>query len=100
MAGLRPDGVGFVWGSEGNRSRGHSMAIAAGTSAQIRGNDQAFWKITLGLKPYLALVWCLAWVDRVNLGIAKLTMLDDLKFSGTGYGVGAGMFFLGYFFFE
>ena len=48
----------------------------------------------------LALLWCLAWIDRVNIGFAKLTMLDDLKFSEAVYGVGAGVFFLGYFFFE
>ena len=63
-------------------------------------NDQAFWKVTLRLMPYLALLWCLAWIDRVNIGFAKLTMLDDLKFSEAVYGLGAGVFFLGYFIFE
>src|ERR1700712_1170958 len=63
-------------------------------------NDQAFWEITLRLMPYLALLWCLAWIDRVNIGFAKLQMLSDLKFSETVYGLGAGIFFLGYFFFE
>jgi hypothetical protein len=76
------------------------MAIAAATSTQVSIPDQAFWKITLRLMPYLALLWCLAWIDRVNIGFAKLTMLDDLKFSEAVYGLGAGMFFLGYFFFE
>jgi MFS family permease len=76
------------------------MAIAAATPTQVSVPDQAFWKITLRLMPYLALLWCLAWVDRVNIGFAKLTMLDDLKFSEAVYGLGAGMFFLGYFFFE
>ena len=42
----------------------------------------------------------LAWIDRVNIGFAKLQMLDDLKFSEAVYGLGAGIFFLGYFFFE
>ncbi len=62
--------------------------------------DQAFWTITLRLMPYLALLWCLAWIDRVNIGFAKLTMLDELKFSEAVYGLGAGVFFLGYFLFE
>src|SRR4051795_12534429 len=61
---------------------------------------RSFWKSTLRLMPYLALLWCLAWIDRVNIGFAKLTMLDDLKFSEAVYGLGAGVFFLGYFFFE
>jgi len=76
------------------------MSIAATASAPILVTDRAFWKITLRLMPYLALLWCLAWIDRVNIGFAKLTMLDDLKFSEAVYGLGAGMFFLGYFFFE
>src|ERR1700712_4569693 len=63
-------------------------------------NDQAFWEITLRLMPYLALLWCLAWIDRVNIGFAKLTMLSDLGFSESVYGLGAGGFFIGYFFFE
>ena len=46
------------------------------------------------------LLWVLAWIDRVNIGFIKLTMLDDLKWSEAVYGFGAGIFFLGYFFFE
>ncbi|MFB7997282.1 MFS transporter [Streptomyces sp. NPDC056002] len=42
----------------------------------------------------------IAWMDRVNVGFAKLTMLDDLSWSETVYGAGAGIFFLGYFLFE
>lgn len=37
---------------------------------------------------------------RVNIGFAKLQMLGELRFSETLYGLGAGIFFLGYFFFE
>src|SRR5258706_15463415 len=76
------------------------MSVAAAATGQASVTDQAFWKITLRLMPYLALLWCLAWIDRVNIGYAKLTMLDDLKFSEAVYGLGAGIFFLGYFFFE
>jgi len=45
-------------------------------------------------------LWVLAWIDRVNIGFAKLAMLNDLQFSDTVYGLGAGIFFLGYFLFE
>lgn len=41
-----------------------------------------------------------AYLDRVNVGFAKLQMLNDLRFSETVYGMGAGIFFLGYFLFE
>ncbi len=46
------------------------------------------------------MLWVLAWIDRVNIGFVKLTMLDDLQWSEAIYGLGAGIFFLGYFFFE
>jgi MFS family permease len=41
-----------------------------------------------------------AYLDRVNVGFAKLQMLNDLRFSETVYGIGAGIFFIGYFLFE
>ncbi len=62
--------------------------------------DALYSKISWRLLPFLAFLWVLAWLDRVNIGYAKLTMLDDLKFSEAVYGLGAGIFFLGYFFFE
>lgn len=57
-------------------------------------------KISWRLLPFLGVLWILAWLDRVNIGFAKLQMLDDLRFSEAVYGLGAGIFFLGYFFFE
>jgi len=48
----------------------------------------------------LILCYVVAYLDRVNVGFARLQMLSDLKFSETVYGLGAGMFFIGYFLFE
>ena len=62
--------------------------------------DGIYRKIFQRLVPFLMLLWVLAWIDRVNIGFIKLTMLDDLKWSEAVYGLGAGIFFLGYFFFE
>jgi D-galactonate transporter len=62
--------------------------------------ESLYSKITWRLIPFLAALWVVAWIDRVNIGFAKLQMLDDLKFSEAVYGLGAGIFFLGYFFFE
>lgn len=62
--------------------------------------DGVYRKIFLRLIPFLMVLWILAWIDRVNIGFVKLTMLDDLKWSEAVYGLGAGIFFLGYFFFE
>ncbi|MND43066.1 putative metabolite transport protein NicT [compost metagenome] len=62
--------------------------------------DAVFRKVSWRLLPFLCILWVLAWLDRVNIGFAKLQMLDSLKFSEAVYGLGAGIFFLGYFFFE
>ncbi|HLI29651.1 MAG TPA: MFS transporter, partial [Terriglobia bacterium] len=50
--------------------------------------------------PFLILLFVMAWVDRVNVGFAKLEMLKDLGFSEAVYGFGAGIIFLGYLLFE
>ena len=42
----------------------------------------------------------MAFLDRVNVGFAKLQMAGDLQFSDAVYGFGAGIFFIGYFLFE
>lgn len=57
-------------------------------------------KITWRLLPFLVFLFILAWIDRVNVGFAKLSMLQDLGFSEAVYGLGAGIFFIGYFLFE
>lgn len=57
-------------------------------------------KVTWRIIPFLFLCYILAYLDRVNVGFAKLQMQQDLAFSDTVYGLGAGMFFIGYFFFE
>jgi D-galactonate transporter len=50
--------------------------------------------------PIMLVCYIVAYVDRVNVGFAKLQMLSELKFSESVYGFGAGVFFLGYFLFE
>lgn len=57
-----------------------------------RAYSASEWRII----PLLFLLWLLAWVDRANVAFAKLQMLSDLHFSETVYGLGAGLFFLGY----
>ncbi|AHB05226.2 MFS transporter [Pandoraea pnomenusa 3kgm] len=77
--------------------------IASGTqpSAQSRAIEaRAYAKATWRLLPFLFLCYVAAYLDRVNVGFAKLQMLNDLQFSETVYGLGAGIFFIGYFFFE
>lgn len=62
--------------------------------------DATYAKVTWRLLPFLFLCYVAAYLDRVNVGFAKLQMLNDLKFSETIYGLGAGIFFIGYFIFE
>ncbi len=52
------------------------------------------------LLPFLALAYFLAYLDRVNLGFAALTMNAEFNFSPTVFAWGAGIFFIGYFLFE
>lgn len=57
-------------------------------------------KITWRIVPFIMVLYLIAFIDRVNIGFASLTMNEDLGFSSTVFGVGAGIFFLGYFIFE
>ncbi|MCA3864231.1 MAG: MFS transporter, partial [Burkholderia sp.] len=57
-------------------------------------------KVTLRLITLFCLCYFAAYLDRINIGLAKLQMLDALKFSDTVYGLGAGLFFGGYILFE
>ncbi|MEM5345213.1 MFS transporter [Paraburkholderia azotifigens] len=62
--------------------------------------ERVFRKIGWRLLPILMLGFVAAQLDRVNVGFAKLQMLSDLGFSDAVYGLGAGIFFIGYFIFE
>jgi MFS transporter, ACS family, tartrate transporter len=57
-------------------------------------------KVTRRLVPFLFLSYVVAYLDRVNIGFAARAMQADLGLSNQVYGVGAGLFFLGYFLFE
>ncbi|GEO99955.1 MFS transporter [Methylobacterium haplocladii] len=59
-----------------------------------------FRKVSRRLLPFLMLCYFVAYLDRVNVGFAALTMNRDLGLSPAVYGFGAGVFFLGYFLFE
>jgi ACS family tartrate transporter-like MFS transporter len=57
-------------------------------------------KITRRLLPFLFLLYIVCFLDRVNIGFAALQMNQELGFSPRLYGLGAGIFFLGYVSFE
>ncbi|HMN21181.1 MAG TPA: MFS transporter [Ottowia sp.] len=57
-------------------------------------------KVTWRLIPFLLVCYLCSYLDRINVGFAKLEMLSELQFSETVYGLGAGLFFVGYVIFE
>jgi len=57
-------------------------------------------KVSARLIPFLILCYFVAYLDRVNVGFAALTMNKDLGLSASAFGFGAGIFFLAYFLFE
>ena len=72
----------------------------AGQSTSSAFEAATYAKITWRLMPLLFVCYVASYLDRVNVGFAKLQMLADLNFSETVYGLGAGVFFIGYFLFE
>lgn len=72
----------------------------AATDVTATPHDAVYRKVAFRLVPFLCLCYLAAYLDRVNVGFAKLQMLGDLSFSNTVYGLGAGIFFLGYVLFE
>ncbi|OAP36904.1 MFS transporter [Sinorhizobium glycinis] len=65
-------------------------------SVEDRAYSKVFWRII----PFLMLCYVVAYLDRVNVGFAKLQMSSELGLSEAAYGIGAGIFFIGYFLFE
>src|SRR5678816_3841931 len=66
-------------------------------SALDRARKKAYWR----LLPLLFICYVIAYVDRANVSIAKLTMTRDLPgFDNAVIGLGAGLFFIGYFLLE
>ncbi|EET21766.1 predicted protein [Francisella philomiragia subsp. philomiragia ATCC 25015] len=63
-------------------------------------NVSIYRKISWRILPFLIVCFTLAYIDRVNVSFAKIQMMSELGFSETVYGLGAGIFFIGYFIFE
>lgn len=74
----------------------HEAARTVAPSFEAATYNKVGWRLI----PFLLLCYVVAYLDRVNVGFAKLQMLQDLSLSETVYGLGAGIFFIGYFLFE
>ena len=71
--------------------------MTASTGIASIDEERLYAKVTWRLVPFLFVFYVLGYLDRVNIGFAKLQMLSDLGWSDSIYGTGAGMFFFGYF---
>jgi D-galactonate transporter len=80
------------------RAHGNGVANGAGGGAFASADvlESGYRKATWRLIPFIFICYLFNYLDRVNVGFAKLEMLDALKLSETVYGLGAGIFFLGY----
>ena len=73
---------------------------AQAQAGELDFEDRTYRKVIWRILPVLLLCYMAAYLDRVNIGFAKLDMLNELQFSNTVYALGASMFFWGYFLFE
>ncbi len=77
-------------GAAAPETRGETAAIEARVLRTLS------WRLI----PFLFLLYIVAYLDRINVGFAALQMRQQLAFTDSVYGLGAGMFFAGYFFFQ
>lgn len=70
--------------------------VGGGTDSEAAIYRKVAWR----LLPFLLLCYMLAYLDRVNIGYAKLGMQPALGMTAAAYGLGAGIFFIGYVMFE
>ena len=64
------------------------------------GRPEIVQKVTRRLIPFVGICYLIAYIDRQNVSFAKLQMVGDLGLSEYAYGLGASLFFIGYFLFE
>jgi len=84
-----------------NSSAGLAAGIPTTQDESHRASLNAVYrKVAFKLVPFLFILFFMAWIDRVNVGFTKLQMNEDLQFSNLIYGLGAGVFFIGYVLFE
>ena len=80
MSGMRPGG-----------SAQHCRIVAEMPSNPDALEARTMRRVTLRIVPFLMVCYFISFLDRVNLGFAALQMVDDLHFSATVFGFGAGI---------
>jgi MFS family permease len=76
------------------------LPLAAPVSSEAALEQRAVRRVFRRIVPFLAVLYVINFLDRTNVGFAALTMNGDIGISPSIYGLGAGIFFIGYFIFE
>jgi ACS family tartrate transporter-like MFS transporter len=71
-----------------------------GVGMEMTLEQRTIRRISWRIVPFIMLLYFIAYIDRVNIGFASLTMNKDLGLTASMLGLGAGIFFWGYFLFE
>src|SRR5437868_13756514 len=66
----------------------------------VGASEAVYSRVGWRIIPLLLIAYMIAYLDRINIGYAQLQMKQTLPFGDAVYGIGAGIFFLGYFLFE
>ncbi len=74
--------------------------MGTGSGVATAARDAAYRKAAWRLMPLLILCYIANYIDRTNIGIAQLQLRTDLGFSEQVYGIGVGLFFVGFILFE
>jgi MFS transporter, ACS family, phthalate transporter len=64
------------------------------------GESRLYWKVILRIIPFILVCYVLNYIDRVNVSFAKLQFQSDLNLTDASYGLGVGLFYVGYILFE
>jgi ACS family phthalate transporter-like MFS transporter len=74
--------------------------LTAAAPLEFVSADRLYRKVTVRLLPFLFICYVVNYIDRANIGYAKLQLTQDLGFSDAVYGLGAGLFYISYLLFE
>ncbi|HJR27892.1 MAG TPA: MFS transporter, partial [Pseudomonas sp.] len=77
-----------------------AVALPATNDQHLEATRAVYRKVILRLVPYLFLAYAINTIDRLNVSFAKLRMAEDIALTDAAYGIGAGIFYLGYILFE
>ncbi|MFM0258140.1 MFS transporter [Paraburkholderia sediminicola] len=78
-------------------SHGEAKPVPSNSLHEV---DATYKKVTRRLIPFLFICWMVNYIDRINVGFAKIPLATDIGLSEAAYGLGVGLFIFGYVIFE